>query len=322
MRLSRSIGCLGVLGLLSLAPDLNAQLLIEETFTGYPDNALISASPAGLAIGLAGDWTLTPNSDFYVNKSQSDDRAGSCKAVYDRPADDNGTREAVRDTSADHVLLSSDGDVFYASFFVDAPRTNGRMTFELRLRRLDGGGVPSFSFGLLDGVYIVGSGGIEIDARGGAVHAGGQRIVARVEYGDGSSGPDDLELITLWVDPVNEQSAPVIDAASIDFLNQGGAKIVAVSIRGEQMAGHPAVFDDLRVGFSFSDVVPQAADLDGDFDVDLDDYLAFAGCLSGPEITTPPVDCLPDAFSRANIDSDCDVDLNDFRAFQMLFTTK
>ncbi len=31
--------------------------------------------------------------------------------------------------------------------------------------------------------------------------------------------------------------------------------IVAVSIRGEQMSGQPAFFDDLRVGFSFSDVV-------------------------------------------------------------------
>ena len=311
---------MGIVCLLSLGAPSHGQLLIEETFMGYPDNALISDSPAGPAIGLAGDWTLTPNSDFYVNRSQNDDRAGSCKAVYDRPAGDNGTREAVRDTSAEHVLLSSDGDVFYASFFIDPARTNGRMTFELRLKRLDGGGVPAFSFGVLDGAYVAGNGGIDIDASGGAVDAGGQRVVARVEYGDGSSGPDDQELITLWVDPVNEESAPVIDAASIDFLNQGGAKIIAVSIRGEQMAGRPASFDDLRVGFSFSDVAPKAADFDGDFDVDLDDYTAFAGCLSGPGMTAAPVDCTREALGVSDIDSDCDVDLDDFRAFQELFT--
>jgi hypothetical protein len=43
---------------------------------------------------------------------------------------------------------------------------------------------------------------------------------------------------------------------TVDFLNRGGAKIIAVSLRGEQMDGQPAFFDDLRVGSSSSEVAP------------------------------------------------------------------
>ena len=48
-----------------LAAALQAETIIEDTFTGYPDNALISADPAGPANGLSGNWTFVPNSDFF-----------------------------------------------------------------------------------------------------------------------------------------------------------------------------------------------------------------------------------------------------------------
>jgi hypothetical protein len=239
---------------LSAAPG-RATTIIEETFTGYQDDSLISDSPAGPALGLAGDWTLVPKSDFYVNRTQVDLGAGTGKAVYDRPSDDNGTREATRDTSADHVLLEADGDDFYASFLIEPGRVNGRMTLELKMSRLDGGGVPDFSFGIADGEYIVGNGGVDIDASGGEVAGGEQRVVVRVEYGDASSGPDDDEVITLWVDPADELSLPVIDSFSTDFLNRGGAKVTAIAIRGESMLGAPAFFDELRVATSFDGVI-------------------------------------------------------------------
>jgi hypothetical protein len=62
----------GLMGLCLLSPaaSLQAEIIIEDTFTGYPDNALISADPAGPANGLSGNWTLVPNSDFFVNKTQ------------------------------------------------------------------------------------------------------------------------------------------------------------------------------------------------------------------------------------------------------------
>jgi hypothetical protein len=238
---------------------LQAAPIIEETFTGYPDNALISDSPAGLATGLTGDWTLVPNSDFFVNRTQTDLDAGTDQAVYDRPAGDNGTREATRATSADHTLFAADGDLFYASFLIDAPLAGGRMTFELDLVRLDGGGVADLSFGIIDGAYIVGNGGIDADVSGGTVTTGEQLVLVRIEYGDADSGPDDNELVTLWVDPLDESSTPVITGASVDFLNRGGGAITAVAMRGEQMSGLPASFDNLRVGHSFGAVIPEPA---------------------------------------------------------------
>ena len=41
--------------------------------------------------------------------------------------------------------------------------------------------------------------------------------------------------------------------ADVDILIDGG-RITAVSIRGSQMAGQPAFFDELAVGFTFEDV--------------------------------------------------------------------
>ena len=238
----------GVMGLclLSLVASLQAETIIEDTFTGYPDNALISADPAGPANGLIGNWTLVPNSDFFVNKTQIDPDAGTGEAVYDRPSGDNGARTATRNTSAEHLLYETDGDLFYASFLIVPPRADGDMTFELELVSIAGGGVVDFSFGISGGAYIVGYGGISAVAIGGTVTADEQLVVVRIEYGDTSTGGlDDNEVVTLWVDPVDESSPPVINGVSTELLNDGGGKITTVTIRGDQMNGQPAFFDDL-----------------------------------------------------------------------------
>lgn len=243
-----------------LAPGISAgALIVEETFTGYLDDSLISDSPAGSATGLAGDWTLDTDSDFYVNRTQLDLQAGTGKAVYDRPSDDNGTRTATRATSAHHVLYSNDGDVFYASFLIDAPAAGGRMAFEIQLDRLDDAGVPDLAFGIKDGSYIVGNGGVDVNFGATGVTVGQHLVILRIEYGDSNSGPDDNEVVTLWVDPLAESDPAVIDGESGDFLNRGGGKITGISIRGEQMLGKPAFFDDLRIGSTFANVVPEPA---------------------------------------------------------------
>lgn len=243
-----------------LATPVRADLLIEETFTGYPDNALISASPAGAALGLTGDWSLFPDSDFFVNRTRADFEAGTGKAVYQRPPGDNGTRTATRLASAEPVLFTNAGDTFYASFRIQPALTNGDMTFEIGLRNLNGGGTPDFSFGIINGAYVVGNGGVDVDLGGGAVISGEQRVVVRVEYGDAlTGGTGDNETVTLWVNPGDETSTPVIDRATADFLTQGGGKITSVSLRGDQMSGGAAFFDDLRVGTTFVSVVPEPA---------------------------------------------------------------
>ena len=254
--------------LVSLSVAAQADTIISESFTGYPDNALISAGPAGPALGLAGDWSLDPENFFYVNRTEYDLGAATGKAAYDMPWDDNGARTAQRSTSADHVLLSGDGDVFHASFRILPARSDGHMIFGLTLDRLDGGGQTDVSFGMIDGLFIVGNGGVDVDVSGGAPTVTEMRVVLRVEYGDSGSGPDDNEVVTVWVDPADEFSTPVIDSVPIDFLNRGGARIVAVSIRGGQMAGQPAYFDDLLVGSRFEDVAaPPPAGLINDLGV-------------------------------------------------------
>ena len=245
----------------SLGASLQAEVIIEETFSGYPDNSLVTVDPAGTATGLIGNWLLTPDNNFYVNKTQADDNAGTGKAVYDYTSTDNGTRTPTRSTSADHVLFEDDGDVFYASFLIDPARAGGDMTFELGLARLDGGGMQDFSFGIIEGQYVVGNGGSSIRVGGGTVTADEQLVLVRVEYGEVDSGPDDSEVVTLWVEPVDESSTPVIDSSLTDILNRGGGKITAVSMRADGMNGAPAFFDNLRVGSSFAAVIPEPSTL-------------------------------------------------------------
>ena len=61
-------------------------------------------------------------------------------------------------------------------------------------------------------------------------------------------------------------------------------------------------------------------DLDQDGDVDIDDFNTFAGCMAGPDVTTPPPGCDPTDFANADLNVDGDVDLGDFAAFQSAFT--
>ena len=59
---------------------------------------------------------------------------------------------------------------------------------------------------------------------------------------------------------------------------------------------------------------PGPADFDEDCDVDLDDYVIFANCLTGAGGGVP-FDC-----EQPDLDEDLDVDLNDFAALQEAFT--
>jgi predicted CXXCH cytochrome family protein len=60
--------------------------------------------------------------------------------------------------------------------------------------------------------------------------------------------------------------------------------------------------------------------IDVDCDVDTSDFVLFKGCMSGPDVTTPPPGCDPQHFARADIDDDGDVDFADFSVFNLNFT--
>ena len=60
-------------------------------------------------------------------------------------------------------------------------------------------------------------------------------------------------------------------------------------------------------------------DIDGDDDVDLDDFAVFVDCITGANHSTPGISCIHGAFGKADIDDDSDVDLKDFAIFQGVF---
>jgi hypothetical protein len=66
----------------------------------------------------------------------------------------------------------------------------------------------------------------------------------------------------------------------------------------------------------------QAADFDGDGDVDVDDFAAFTDCLAGPQRPPDPIvpGCADACLDAFDADGDEDCDLDDFAAFQEAFT--
>ena len=79
---------------------------------------------------------------------------------------------------------------------------------------------------------------------------------------------------------------------------------------------------DLAAGTSWDgngDGVPDECeppgDLDGDLDVDLNDFATFAMCFMGAAVTEAPSGCSPASFAASDLDTDGDVDLNDFSTF-------
>ena len=84
--------------------------------------------------------------------------------------------------------------------------------------------------------------------------------------------------------------------------------------------GFDSVSTEGGTGISFStgfwwQFPPGFGDLDGDYDVDLDDHALFAGCMDGPGVAYPTSSC-----ERGDLD-DGDVDLGDFAEFQNVFGT-
>ncbi|RJP38591.1 MAG: hypothetical protein C4547_04230 [Phycisphaerales bacterium] len=65
---------------------------------------------------------------------------------------------------------------------------------------------------------------------------------------------------------------------------------------------------------------PVVGDVDDDYDVDLDDYRLAAACMAGPGVKAPPQGCTPTEFEAADGDGDRDVDLADLSRLFAGFT--
>ncbi|MGD8451542.1 MAG: PQQ-binding-like beta-propeller repeat protein [Phycisphaerae bacterium] len=113
--------------------------------------------------------------------------------------------------------------------------------------------------------------------------------------------------------------APYTDLYILDVsLTPTDAGFIAGHVSGS--GGSPASTGQYLYSVGTSGLVAyrggNAGDMDGDGDVDADDFVLWAPCMAGPEVTTPPPGCEPAAFQRADLDSDGDVDLRDFAELQ------
>jgi len=100
---------------------------------------------------------------------------------------------------------------------------------------------------------------------------------------------------------------------------QAGTWLVEVYADEINADGHPETPElDADYALVVSGVaVGLPGDLDGDGDVDVDDFAALADCLNGPDNSPAPA-CSPD--TDADLDADGDVDVKDFATFTQHFT--
>jgi hypothetical protein len=120
------------------------------------------------------------------------------------------------------------------------------------------------------------------------------------------SATDGMDSITAYLDP-RSPVEPIISNASFNDINFTLSAFSTVSRFG---GGQPnPVFDELRVGTTFADVVPEfpyPGDTDGDGDADIDDYNTIAGNFSSTGVDA----------SMGDVTGDGRVTLADFRLWK------
>ncbi len=116
-------------------------------------------------------------------------------------------------------------------------------------------------------------------------------------------------------------SANTIDTVENVFIENPEAGTWTVEVLADEINadGHPETpgVDDADYALVVSiEPPPMPADLDADWDADLDDYGLLADCLNGPG-NPPAGTCAPGV--DADLDDDNDADLDDFALFTALF---
>ncbi len=124
--------------------------------------------------------------------------------------------------------------------------------------------------------------------------AGGQLVFSPAA--DLDAGDDPVAVIAAYLNGDQKQDLVALNASFAKDGSRSGQVVIRLNQAG-----------------------PVRGDLDGDRDVDIDDFNIFAGCLASPGVTTPPPGATGEQFARADLDGDLDVDLADFADFQALF---
>ena len=136
--------------------------------------------------------------------------------------------------------------------------------------------------------------------------------------------PRQQTIRTLMVLLIVSAGAAVVGGYSIDWYTVDGGGEMSSSGGSYQLSGtigQPDASTTAMIGGGFkltggfwAAALPLPGDCDGDGDVDLQDFLAFQTCYTGPGGTIEP------GCGCADFDDDGDVDLTDFLAFQTAYT--
>jgi len=100
----------------------------------------------------------------------------------------------------------------------------------------------------------------------------------------------------------------------------GAANALSTSNAADySLTAEAAVFrNNARNNFTVVAPEPILGDIDGDGDVDLDDYVRCVGCLAGPGELMRPAECSESDFMACDIEPDGDVDVSDFAELSLL----
>jgi len=186
------------------------------------------------------------------------------------------------------------------------------------------GGTSSLSFSCVEGVFTPEPGEDPPDPADFPGCIESNPLMVDADGADNIAGTADDDGRLQTASPcIDAGKNSVLPADVLDLDSDGNtAEAVPVDLDGQpRRVDHPGHADTgsgtppiVDMGpYEFWRIPFRPGDLDGDAEVDLADYAALFGCLTGPD-ATPPGGC-----AGADLDEDGDADLADWAAFARLF---
>ncbi len=122
----------------------------------------------------------------------------------------------------------------------------------------------------------------------------------------------------IWTDAFTDRIWRLYDINMDGDYNDLGETTFIYDSAAAGAAGQPSI--PLMLSCAVTRAVRNTCpDLDGDGNVDLNDFATLALCFGGTGVTDPPLGCPLADFLAADCDGDGDVDLNDFASFATAF---
>ena len=245
--------------ILATVAGVGAAPIIEVDFSDNSTGDLVGQSATVSGDGLTGAWSKYQDSSY--NKIEIEGADKELKVYRDNKKAWECRAEADVDSSLP-APITADGEGFYLGFNI---RFEGDGMADGGVR-LAAGSNELLVAGALEGEFVAGSlhsGGLQYNQplySGQAVTAGTDYLLI-AKFTDNESGYDDR--IQLWIDPSSESDTPVMDEmVTSEITNWQGAKITSIGIGDldDLVNSEPTVYvDNVRVGSSFADVVPEPA---------------------------------------------------------------